>query len=515
METYGGDPRRDELGPTLELVLDEARAYLATLDERHVLEASAGATMRAFRTPLPDEGVGAAAALRELLERGLDASTATSGPRFFHWVTGGSTPAALGADWITGLLDQQAYAWYGSPLAVELELLSLDWIKDLLGLPAAWSGIMTTGASMANFVGLAAARQWWGRRRGVDVAQDGLHGQPPMPVLCGGYLHASSVKVLAMLGCGRSSVRSFVRDDVGRIDLAAVENALKALDGQPAVLVAGAGEVNAGDFDPIAAMADLAETYGAWLHVDGAFGLFAALSPRTRHLVDGVERAHSVTVDGHKWLNVPYDSGFAFVRDQRWMAEAFSYDADYLFDPTDPHPVMGGIGPESSRRARSLAVWATLRAYGRNGYARMIERHLELAGHMATLVDRAPELERLAEVALNVVCFRFNPGGLDDALLDRLNRALGQRILADGRVMAGTTRYGGRVALRPTIVNWRTRPEDVDFFVISIPIPGRASRPSCPGGPRAATRSASTCAGASAWAARSAWSRAATPPASS
>ena len=465
MATNGSDPRRDELGAALDLVLDEARNYLASLDERPVLSPRAGEIMQAFRAPLPDVGVGAAQALRELIDRGVEASTATSGPRFFHWVTGGTTPAALGADWITGLLDQQAYAWYGSPLAVELELLSLDWLQQLLGLPATWPGIMTTGASMANFVGLAAARQWWGRRLGVDVSQEGLHGLPAMPVFCGGYIHASAVKVLAMLGSGRASLRTCVRDGVGRIDLEAVENGLKALDGAPAILVAGAGEVNAGDFDPIARMADLAEAYGAWLHVDGAFGLFAALAPRTRHLVDGVERAHSVTVDGHKWLNVPYDAGFAFVRERRWMAEAFAYDADYLFDPDDPHPVMGGLGPESSRRARSLAVWATLRAYGRDGYARMVERHLDLARHMAALVDAAPELERLADVTLNIVCFRCNPGGLDEAALDHLNRMLGQRILEDGRVLAGTTRYGGRVALRPTIVNWRTRQEDVDAFV--------------------------------------------------
>lgn len=465
MATNGSDPRRDELGPALDLVLDEAKHYLASLDERAVLSPRAGEIMRGFQAPLPELGVGAAQALRELIDRGIEASTATSGPRFFHWVTGGTTPAALGADWITGLLDQQAYAWYGSPLAVELELLSLDWLKQLLGLPSPWPGIMTTGASMANFVGLAAARQWWGHRLGVDVSQEGLHGLPPMPVFCGGYIHASAVKVLAMLGSGRASLRTCVLDRVGRIDLEAVENGLKALDGAPAILVAGAGEVNAGDSDPIARMADLAEAYGAWLHVDGAFGLFAALSPRTRHLVDGVARAHSVTVDGHKWLNVPYDAGFAFVRERRWMAEAFAYDADYLFDPEDPHPVLGGLGPESSRRARSLAVWATLRAYGRDGYTRMVERHLDLARHMAALVDAAPELERLADVTLNIVCFRFNPGGLDDTTLDRLNRTLGQRILEDGRVVAGTTRYAGRVALRPTIVNWRTRPEDVDEFV--------------------------------------------------
>jgi glutamate/tyrosine decarboxylase-like PLP-dependent enzyme len=458
-------PRRDELGPVLDLVAREATRYLDGLDERHVLRSDVPDAVAALRRPLPERGVGAAEALRELLEHGLDASCASSGPRFFHWVTGGTTPAALGADWITGVLDQQGYAWLGSPLGVVRVLLSLEWLQDLFGLPGGWPGIMTTGASMANFVALAAARQWWGRRHGIDVAQVGLAGLPPMPVLCGGYIHASAVKVLALLGTGRAGVRRLVRDEVGRVDLDAMEAELRALDGEPAVLVAGAGEVNAGDFDPIAQMADLAEAHGAWLHVDGAFGLFAALSPRTAHLVAGVERAQSVTVDGHKWLNVPYDCGFAFVHERRWMAEAFAYDAHYLYDPDDPRPVMGGLGPESSRRARSLAVWATLRAYGREGYRRMVEGHLDLARHLADLVDGAPELERLADVPLNVVCFRFNPGGVDEARLDELNRALGQRILDDGRVVSGTTRYAGKVALRPTVVNWRTRAEDVELFV--------------------------------------------------
>jgi glutamate/tyrosine decarboxylase-like PLP-dependent enzyme len=465
MQSSGVGPHRGEIVPVLDRVAEAAKAYLAGLDDLPVIDPGGVVELTGFRAPLPDEGLGADDALRELLDHGIRAAAASSGPRFFHWVTGGTTPAALGADWVTAFLDQQGYAWHGSPLAVELELVALDWLKQLFGVPAGWAGTMTSGASMANFVGLAAARQWWGRRHGIDVAEDGLRALPPMPVLCGGYIHASSIKVLALLGVGRGSVRRRVRDPRGRIDLEAIEDDLRKLGGAPAILVAGAGEVNAGDFDPIDAMADLAERYGAWLHVDGAFGLFAAVSPRTQRLVKGVERAHSVTVDGHKWLNVPYDCGFAFVHDRRWVAESFAYDAAYLFDPGDPRPVLGGLGPESSRRARSLAVWATLRAYGRGGIRRMVEGHLDLAQRMAALVDDAPDLERLADVPLNVVCFRYNPGGLDADALDDLNRALGQRIMDDGRVLAGTTRYAGRVALRPTIVNWRTRAVDVEMFV--------------------------------------------------
>jgi glutamate/tyrosine decarboxylase-like PLP-dependent enzyme len=223
--------------------------------------------------------------------------------------------------------------------------------------------------------------------------------------------------------------------------------------------------VNAGDFDPIEPMADLAERYGAWLHCDGAFGLFARVSPRVEALAAGVERADSVIADGHKWLNVPYDSGFAFVRDARLLPKAFTAAADYLPSPDDPHPNFGYLGPEMSRRARSLTAWASLRAYGRDGYRTMVERHLDLAQRLALRIDNEPDLERLAEVPLNIVCFQVRPAGLDEDALDELNRRLGDAIVKDGRVYAGTTTYDGRVALRPAIVNWRTTERDVDALV--------------------------------------------------
>jgi glutamate/tyrosine decarboxylase-like PLP-dependent enzyme len=224
--------------------------------------------------------------------------------------------------------------------------------------------------------------------------------------------------------------------------------------------------VNAGEFDPIDAMADLADRYGAWLHVDGAFGLFARLSPRTAALAAGVERADSVTVDGPKWLNVPFDCGFAFVRDVKLLAKTFAYAAAYLPGPEDPRPQFGNLGPESSRRSRAFAVWASLRAYGREGYRALVEHDLDIARALAERVDAAPDLERLADVRLNIVCFRYRPPGVDDEFeLDRLNARVGEAILEDGRVYFGTTRYAGRVAFRPAFVSWRTRVEDVDLLV--------------------------------------------------
>jgi glutamate/tyrosine decarboxylase-like PLP-dependent enzyme len=286
-----------------------------------------------------------------------------------------------------------------------------------------------------------------------------------MPVFGSGYVHASDVKALAMLGLGRSSVRRLARDPIGRLDLEALERELQALGGAPAVLIASAGEVNAGDFDPIDAMADLAERHGAWLHVDGAFGLFAAVSDRTNHLVEGLERADSVIADGHKWLNVPYESGFAFVRDPSLLPEVFGSGAAYLPDVDDPRPNWGYRGPEMSRRARSFPVWATLQAYGREGYRAIVERHLDLAQRLAARVDEAPDLERLADVPLNIVCFRFRPEGVSEEALDDLNWRLGEAVISDGRVAFGTTDFGGRVALRPAITNWRIREVDVDLLV--------------------------------------------------
>jgi glutamate/tyrosine decarboxylase-like PLP-dependent enzyme len=273
---------------------------------------------------------------------------------------------------------------------------------------------------------------------------------PAVPVFSSEYVHASARKALAMLGLGRESVQL--------VDLAGLERGLAALGGAPAIVIGNAGDVNTGDFDPIARMADLAAEHRAWLHIDGAFGLFARVTPKAAALAEGVERADSVIADGHKWLNVPYDCGFAFVRDGELLREPFRLTAAYL--PTDETP-----SPEASRRARSLAVWATLRAYGRAGYRAMVERHLDLAQRLSRGVDETPELERLAETKLNIVCFRFHPPGLDEQELDELNLALGRDVLEDGRVFFGTTRYEGKVAFRPAIVNWRTTERDVDLLL--------------------------------------------------
>jgi glutamate/tyrosine decarboxylase-like PLP-dependent enzyme len=451
----------DETAAAARLAYEEASAFLAGLDERPVLPEGVDEAAARFGGPLPEEGTGAVAALEELLG-GLDAATASPGPRFFHFVTGGVTPAALGADWLTTALDQNAFSRVASPLGTRVERVAVDWLKELFALPAEWGGALSTGATTANLMGLAAARQWWGERHGRDVGAEGLAGLAPVPVLSSGLVHSSALKALAVLGIGRESVQTFSRYAAGRMDLPALEAALRGLGGAPAVLVGNAGDVNAGQFDPIAELADLAEKHGAWLHVDGAFGLFARVSPRVAHLSEGVERAQSVIADGHKWLNVPYDCGFAFVRDPDLLAKVFSVAAAYL-PSNEPEPTYGYLKPELSQRARSLAVWATLRAWGRAGYRELVERHLDLAQRLAARVDEAEDLERLADVPLNIVCFRYRPPGVPEDELDALNARLGEDVLADGRVYVGTTTFEGRTAFRPAIVNWRTQDEDVDL----------------------------------------------------
>ncbi len=457
-----GQTLRDELESLIQPLQEALARVIRSTDDRPALQPGAEAALAGFHVPLPEAGCGAAEAIDELLRLNEVAGGNTAGPRAYHFVIGGCTPAALAADLLATAFDAITYTWVLSPAGVEMERQALNWLKELFGLPASWTGVMVTGATMANFVCLAAARQWWGEQHGEDVSETGLSGLPQMPVLGSGFVHASTLKVLATQGVGRGHVQRFQRDDFGRLDIDAFRKGLDALEGAPAVVVVNAGEVNAGEFDPVLEMVELARQYNTWIHVDGAFGLFAAVSPRTAHLVEGLEQADSATVDGHKWLNVPYDSGYAFVRDYGLMARAFRYSADYL--PVEDHarPTYGAIGPESSRRARSFAVWATLKAYGRTGHRRIVEHCLDITQHFAAVVRRTPGLELLNDPQLNIVSFRYDPGGLDETALNDLNERLGQAVLDDGRFLVGTSKMGPRTIFRPAFSNWRTRRSDVE-----------------------------------------------------
>lgn len=461
------DPLADQAGSLAPLtaVYQAAGPYLAALPDLPAVDPVAADLFGLLDGSLPEKGEGAIAAVERLVRVGVAASTASSGPHFYHFVIGGSTPAAMAADWLVSLLDQNAAMRASSAFATHVEDVAIRWLVELLGLPSSWGGALVGSATFANFTGLTCATHWWGERHGVDVTSDGLAGLPRMPVLSSGYVHSSARKALQMMGHGREVVELFSRDAVGRVDLAAMRARLRELNA-PAIIIGNAGEVNAGDFDPIDELADLAAEHGAWLHVDGAFGAFAALSPRTAHLVRGMERAQSIAADAHKWLNVPYESGFALLADPSRLGRAFGMPgAAYFPDPSGPMSGYMMFGPESSRRARALPIWATLAAYGRDGYRNIVERHVDLAQHLAALIDESDDMERLADVPLCIVCFRYRPRGVSEAGLDDLNRRLAATLLEDGRVYVGGTVFEGKAALRPAMTNWRIQRHDVEHLL--------------------------------------------------
>lgn len=459
----------DAFPDALAAAKDRALSYLRTLDDRPVSRAATVAEMAAaLDEPLPETGCPAAYAVDEWFHRAEPGIVASSGPRFFGFVHGGTTPAALAGDWLASALDQNVGLWAMSPAGAQTELTVLRWLKELFGLPAEWEGAVTSGATMANLVGLAAARQWAGRRLGFDPAQDGLGGHPAIPIVSSTEIHASAVKALGTLGFGRGAIRR-VAATGGVIDLDAFDRALADIAG-PVIVVGNAGEVNTGAFDDLDALADRCAAHpgGAWLHVDGAFGLFAAASPRFAHLTRGVERADSVASDAHKWLNVPYDGGFAFVRDGDSLRAAFDATGSYLAAaPGAGYNPLSHV-PEMSRRFRALSFWCALRADGRVGYRTMVERCVDNARSFADWVEATPDLELLAPAHLNIVCFRFRPTGVPAADIDALNRDANAAVQAGGDVFVSPTVWDGKAAVRAAFDNWATRPSDVDRLCDAI-----------------------------------------------
>jgi glutamate/tyrosine decarboxylase-like PLP-dependent enzyme len=412
-----------------------AEAFLAGLPERHV---GARADPAGLRIALTDEGVPAATVIDELVAAAEPGLVASAGPRYFGFVTGGTLPAALAADWLTAAWDQNGGLYATSPAAAVAEEVADGWLLDVLGLPASASVGMVTGAQMANFTGLAVARDEVLRRAGWDVARDGLNGAPKIDVVAGAEAHTTIPRALRMLGLGEP--RRLPVDDQGAIDAGAIER----IEG-PAIVCAQAGNVNSGAFDPFEAIADACGE-GVWLHVDGAFGLWAGASPSRRHLVAGAERADSWAVDAHKWLNVPYDSGLAIVADREAHARTFALTAAYLIASGRREPAY--LVPESSRRARGFALYAGLRQLGRRGLAELVDRCCRHASHMAELLARGG-LEVLNDVVLNQVLVDVDPARIE-------------RIQAGGALWASATTWRGRPALRISVSGWATTRADIE-----------------------------------------------------
>ena len=467
MTTASTDDRSASAIAALRRAAELAEGYLASLPGRPIPSPTPEEMTVRLDAPLPETGVAPEDAVAEWLERAEPGIVPITGPRYFGFVMGGTLPAALGADVLTSAIDQNAGLWNMSPAAAQTEQTVIGWLKELFALPEAWVGVMTSGATMSNLVGLGAARQWAGECLGFDPATDGLGGQPAITVVSSEAIHVSARKALGNLGLGQRAVRT-VPAPGGVVDIEALQQMLARIDG-PVIVVGNAGEVNTGQFDDLEALADLCEAHagGAWLHVDAAFGLFAAAAPEYRHLLAGIERADSVGADAHKWLNVPYDSGFAFVRDEATAARAFATTgAAYLAG--SPGWNAESYSPEMSRRARAIPAWCALRSLGREGYRALVERCIDNARSLASWIDAEPGLEllnaeRMRSTPFNIVCARFTDPDWYADEHDRRNRELLAALQADGRVYASTTVWEGKAAMRFAFDNWMTSEADVDI----------------------------------------------------
>jgi glutamate/tyrosine decarboxylase-like PLP-dependent enzyme len=405
-------------------------------------------------TPTPDAGMGTDAALERFRDHWAPGFSGSAGPRYLGFVTGGATPAAVAGDWLTSTFDQNAVTRSDSS-AVDLEREAVGWLRELFGLSAAHDGAFVTGATMSNFVGLAIAREWAGERLGVSVSQDGVAALGNLPVLSGSP-HSSVYKALAMLGMGRSCVREVATlPEREAVDVDRLAAELAALDDRPAVVVANAGTVNTVDFDDLRAISALRHRFPFWLHVDAAFGGFAALSSSHANLVAGLDEADSVCVDLHKWLNVPYDSAIQFTRRRDLQARIFQNAAAYLGMPTDD-PDFVHLTPESSRRLRALPAWFTLAAYGRQGHREIVERDVALARELGDRIAEMPHLRLLAPVRFNVVCFTL----ADDPTETRIGE-LALALTESGEAFLTPTVYKGTPGLRAAFSNWRSTDADV------------------------------------------------------
>jgi glutamate/tyrosine decarboxylase-like PLP-dependent enzyme len=437
-----------------------AADFLETLDERPVWPP---ASVEELRAALGGELPEGATDPLEVIEAFAAASepgvVAIPSGRYFGFVIGGALPAALAADWLTGVWDQNAGLVVGGPAAAVAEEVAGHWLLELLGLPATASFAFVTGCQLAHVTCLAAARHAVLERAGWDVEARGLSGSPPIRIVVGGKRHITVDRALRLLGLGREWVVTADVDGQGRASAAAVTAVLEGYDG-PAIVCAQVGEVNTGSVDPVGEIADALDGSGAWVHVDGAFGLWAAASPATRHLVDGVERADSWATDAHKWLNVPYDCGLAFVKDRAPHRAAMAMTAEYLVAGAGAALDAMDWTPEFSRRARGLTVYAALRSLGRSGVAGLVERCCRHARRFADELAQLPGCEVLNEVALNQVLFRFADDATTNAVL--------AHVQASGEAWMSGTSWDGRSAIRISVSNWRTSDEDVSRTVAAF-----------------------------------------------
>jgi glutamate/tyrosine decarboxylase-like PLP-dependent enzyme len=441
----------DETRDTLRRTADHAADFLETLEERRVFpDVTVEELREALGGPLPGGPTDPRVVVDQLVAGAEPGVVAIPGGRYFGFVIGGAVPAALAADWLTSTWDQNAGLYVAGPSASVVEEIAGGWLRELLRLPSEASFAFVTGCQMANFTALAIARRHVLSQVGWDVNADGLSGSPRVRVLCGAKVHVTVTRALRLLGLGAPQLVE--ADDQGRMVVDALRQALHDSVG-PTIVCAQAGEVNTGAFDPLTEIAGAARDAGAWLHVDGAFGLWAAASPSLAHLVDGAELADSWATDAHKWLNVPYDCGIVFCRHPDAHRRAIGVHAEYLIHGDDAVRDQMDWTPEFSRRARGFPVYAAVRSLGRQGVAELVERTCAHARRFADELASLPGFELLNEVVLNQVLFRFDSDERTDEVV--------RRVQASGEAWLSGTVWDGRRAIRISVSNWQTSDDDV------------------------------------------------------
>ncbi|HKG80242.1 MAG TPA: pyridoxal-dependent decarboxylase [Pyrinomonadaceae bacterium] len=454
----------------LNIAFDRAISHLEQLDESSVAATANAATLRKqLDKPLAQKGLPPPQVIEELARDVQGGLLGSAGGRFFGWVIGGALPAAVAADWLTSAWQQNAGLYACAPAAAIVEETVGSWLKDLLGLPAQASFALVTGCQMAHVTCLAAARHALFSKHGWDVEKQGLYGAPPIRILSSTERHGSFERAVRLLGFGTSHIKLLETDDQSRLLPDALEEELRNQPDVPTLLLLQAGDINIGAYDSFETLIPIAKRYGAWVHVDGAFGLWAGTSPRLRHLLKGVEAADSWATDGHKWLNVPFDSGFAFVADAEAHRASLSLRAVYLTHAADARDQMDW-NPEWSRRARAFPAYAAIRQLGREGVADLIERCCRHAYGIVTGIGELTGAEVLWKPTINQGLVRFldqRAGATQEDHDQRTDEVMAE-ILKTGEAFFGGTTWRGRRAMRVSVCNWQTSDEDVQRVVRAV-----------------------------------------------
>jgi glutamate/tyrosine decarboxylase-like PLP-dependent enzyme len=446
----------------LDAILTEVKQQgIDYLNQIHERPTASSAEVEIVRD-LSEQGFGTVEALKQFNQRFEPIMVASSGPRYWGFVTGGTTPAAIAGDWLSTIYDQNTQSAKGNgDVSAIIELETIQLLLSLFNLPKDFFGGFVTGATLSNFTCLAVARQWIGKQFGKDFAREGISGK--VNVLSA-TPHSSAIKSLSMLGLGSGN---FIKVNVMQgnreaLDITDLELKIQALNGEPFILISSAGTVNTVDFDDFEAINVLKEKYNFWWHIDAAFGGFAACSPKYNHLVKGWKNADSITVDCHKWLNVPYESAVFFVKEKHQLLQVETFqnsNAAYLGNPMENFSYLNFL-PENSRRLKALPAWFTLTSYGKQGCQEIVDSNVEVALQFAGFINENPNFELLAPVRLNTVCFSLTDESLVTTFLNKLN--------AGGKVFMTPTFYNGKKGIRAAFVNWRTSAVDVELATTAM-----------------------------------------------